>query len=160
MSKFLMSEAAEEAVRRALPSITNMMEEHKVDGSDLYIVVLDPDVTPTSFDGVIIRDAYLYEEIIGDGGLNYQQYAHDKARETWRTGLPSRVVQTRPHLLSIDDTVYGGSAIYEGIIVACSGVEEHYDETFALTIAAQCWGLSMDAYKKWRVENPNASNLR
>ena len=45
----------------------------------------------------------------------------------------------------VGDTIHGGSAAYEGIVVAASGVQGYFDEAISGMVAAILWGLCMDA---------------
>ena len=55
-----------------------------------------------------------------------------------------------PHLLLVGDTVYGGSASYEGLIVAGSGVQDYFDEAISALIAALLWGLIKERQVRYR----------
>ena len=77
------------------------------------------------------------------------EVARGKARLHFRTGKPSLEVQSRrPHILEVGDTIWGGSADHEGLIVAASGVQSCYDEAICAIVAAILWGLCVDAQTK------------
>jgi hypothetical protein len=107
----------------------------------IHVVILGPDgeVAHEESVGPDVRE--------GDEFLKAcQEIARSKARLHFREGRKSREIQERcPHLLRVGDTVHGGSADYEGLIVAASGVQGHFDETIAALVASICWGLCKDA---------------
>ncbi|MBI4100906.1 hypothetical protein HY441_00330 [Candidatus Microgenomates bacterium] len=121
------------AVAGALPLIESMMELRVVNRSHLYIVV-------GTVDGAV-----LYMESVGDHAEwehPYDDIARSKFRITCQTGMPSRLVQEiHPELVPEAETVYWGSWIDGGVVVACSGVEPWFDEAFAKTICALCVAL-------------------
>ena len=51
-----------------------------------------------------------------------------------------------PHLLFLGDTPYWGGVKREGIVVACSGVQPHFDRMIAGMVAD---GLIAMAYELW-----------
>ena len=74
------------------------------------------------------------------------EIARSKGQIHFRTGRPSAEIQARrPGSLTVGDTVHGGSAEHEGIIVAASGVQGFYDESIAAIVAAILWGLCREA---------------
>ncbi len=144
MSYFLTEEVASKAVALVVDGLIEpMMQRDEVRRPHLHIVVLDPTITLAG--GYTFEDAILYEWSIGPTGdwqHPYREIARKKAEQTWRTGLPSRVVQQlAPHLYVEEDTLFAGSVNHLGIIVACSGVEDYFDEGFAMAIAAMLWAL-------------------
>jgi hypothetical protein len=85
--------------------------------------------------------------------------ARAKAAIHFRTGRPSAEIQARhAHSLLVGDTIWGGSASYEGIIVAVSGIQAFYDEAIAAMIAAILWGLCVDAQQAY-VAKPDRSTI-
>lgn len=65
---------------------------------------------------------------------DYMAYALSKAEKSVRTGMPTAKLE--PQYLLSGDTVYWGSEVLDGIVVACSGVEAFFDEMFSMWIAA------------------------
>lgn len=138
-SYFIDRRAAEKAVGLSLPMIHEAMTQKEVGESGfLYIVVMDPLLTPTSSS---FEEAILYEHAVGDRekwDADYAAFARAKARVAWRTGLDGHTVQElRPHLLAARDTVLWGSVVVDGIVVSASGAYPWYDEAFA-GIVAMC----------------------
>ncbi|HEY4330547.1 MAG TPA: hypothetical protein VGN88_12480 [Phycisphaerae bacterium] len=137
---YLTKARAQQAISLAEPTINKLFDtvtNHK----SLHLVVL-------ANDGTI-----LYETDLGpDAGKDPERTArttlvsHGKAALHFRTGKPSLEVQARrPHILEVGDTIWGGSADYEGIIVAASGVQSCFDEAICAIVAAILWGLCSDA---------------
>jgi hypothetical protein len=118
----------------------------------LAIVIMDPGKPFGS--GVTFEDAILCKLSYGKPPVKYTLIALEKAEVTWRTGLPSHVVQQQaPHLLKAHNTKWGGSAIHEGIVVACSGVEWYLDQLFSQIIAATCAALVIGEMENVMVSN-------
>lgn len=116
-------------------------------GKILAIVIMDPGKPFGS--GVTFEDAILCNLSYGNPSEEYALIALEKAEVTWRTGLPSHVVeQQAPHLLKARNTKWGGSAIHEGIVVACSGIEWYLDQLFSQIIAATCAALAIGEMEK------------
>ncbi len=63
----------------------------------------------------------------------YDFVAASKAFISWRTGLPSHMVQQLyPYLYKQGDTKWGGSTVLPGgLVIAFSGVEWYYDQMIA-----------------------------
>ncbi len=76
----------------------------------------------------------------------YDRVAASKAFISWRTGLPSHMVQQLyPYLYNEGDTKWGGSAVLPGgLVIAFSGAEWYYDqmisEMMGSSIKAVCLG--------------------
>lgn len=132
---------AETAVRIVKPSILNAMEIGLLKRRDLHIVVLDPVVDYV--DGSLLPA--IYEFSFGNPikwEHRFDTIARAKALVTWRTGLPTHLVQQSfPYLLQGRDTPLWGSVNLEGIIVAASGVQPWFDEMISYQVAAACRAL-------------------
>jgi hypothetical protein len=137
---YLNKARAEQAIASALPTILHLMQT-VVNRKALHIVIL-------GVDGNI-----LYEQSVGpDVEADRQrlatctEIARSKAQIHFRTGRPAGEIQSRrPHALLVGDTIWGGGASYEGIIVAASGVQGYFDETISGIVAAILWGLCVHA---------------
>lgn len=142
MSYLLDKGTAQKAVEMVMPLILAAMESRVFKRRHLHIVVLDPAVTPNNDLPV------LYENSIGDVSQwehPYDQIARSKADLTWKWGIPTRELQLRmPHVLQPGDTLFGGSACVDGIVVGVSGVQPHFDEMIATMVAAACKALSTE----------------
>ena len=130
-------DAAERAVRMALPMIRTAIDDRSAGESGFfYLVVMKPGSSPASSS---FEDAILYEHAVGERerwDADYRGFALAKARVAWRTGIDSHIVQEqRPYLLEAGDTVLWGSVAMDGIVVAASGADAWYDEAFAGAVA-------------------------
>ena len=64
---------------------------------------------------------------------------------SWRHGMSTHEIQTlAPHMLVTGDTVYYGSVISNGIVVACSGVQPYFDEMISAWVLAACKALCIE----------------
>ncbi|HVV15077.1 MAG TPA: hypothetical protein VHD55_01590 [Candidatus Paceibacterota bacterium] len=104
---------------------------------DLVVVANAVEIINPMTEGKSFEDnCYLVHEF-GDPAKYewpYKKIALSKAEISVRTGLPTTKVA--PQYLLDDDTVNSGSAVIDGIVVACSGVEGFYDEMFSYWLAA------------------------
>jgi hypothetical protein len=142
MSYILTEELARLAVQSVRPMFRSYFSAGLVKRDDLWIVVMDP---TKPYDSVRhFQFSILGEYKFGNPGDKYKDVARSKARVSWRTGLPSHLVQQNaPFLLLKGDTKWGGSTVTpEGLVVACSGVEwymdQHMSEVIASAIKALC----------------------
>ncbi len=139
-SVYLTLARTQQALSLAEPSI-NKLFDTVAKPKHVHLVIL-------AADGTILLEA----DLGPDAGKDPARIAHTtaiargKAQLHFRTGRPSLEVQARrPHVLQVGDTIYGGSADHEGIIVAASGVQSCFDETISGLVAAILWGLCSDA---------------
>lgn len=144
MSFLLTAELADKAINLVLPAIDAAYTHQVINRLHLHIVVLNP----TS---IALEGAILVERSIGDTNVwahPYDRIARSKAMVTWRTGLPSHeVLALAPHLYVEGDVRYGGSTNLNGIVVACSGVQSHFDQMIAQWIASACYALCIDEFE-------------
>jgi hypothetical protein len=139
---YLNKSRARHAIELAEPTILKMMQtvtNHKA----LHIVIV-------GVDGQILHEQSVGPDVGREPDPQRMagcvEIARSKAQIHFRTGRPSAEIQARrPGSLLVGDTVYGGSAEHEGIIVAVSGVQGFYDESIAGTVASILWGLCMEA---------------
>jgi len=82
------------------------------------------------------------------------EIALSKAEISARTRLPTS--QLPPHHYRHGDTVYSGSAIVEGIVVACAGLEPRDDEMISYWIAAAVRSEAALAVLQLLAANPSA----
>ncbi len=137
---YLTKARAQRAIELAEPSIFALMQS-VTNKKAVHIVIL-------GIDGSIV-----YEQNVGPDVETEKQLlaicteiARSKAQIHFRTGRPSAEVQARrAHALQVGDTIWGGSAEHEGIIVAASGVQGFYDEAICGIVASILWGLCVDA---------------
>lgn len=151
-SALLTKELAQQAISIVGPAIAYVMDKARLTKRNaLAIVVLDPTKEFTRSGTLDQPLPILHEANFGshpdDWPHDFRGYARKKSLVSWRTGLPSRLVQQSPYLYQFGDIKYAGSVVENGLIVAASGVEAHFDEMFARMVAAACWGLTMHAMK-------------
>lgn len=137
-SRFADVAAARRAVALALPMLEAALRDRAVGESGcLHIVIMDPARYPgdCGFEDAILHEHSLPDRAAWDA--DYAAYARDKARLSWRTGRATASLQrSHPHLLRAADTLLGGGAVSDGIVVAVSGANPWFDEAFALCVAA------------------------
>lgn len=126
-------------------------ESGLVQRTDGHIVIMDPrrSFCSDSDNRSQFQDAILFEISFGDvekWEYPFKEIAKNKARVVWRTGLSSRrVVSEFPHLLDRGDYTFPGGIIFNGFIVAYSGVEAEWDEAFAYMVAAMLRAVVISA---------------
>jgi hypothetical protein len=140
MSLLVTRETAQEAIKRVRPAVEALIKSGVLEGSNLHIVCLDPDVSPGDWDE-IDDDSVLYEESFGNvesWPYDYRTIARAKANLAWRCQKSSREVHAlQPFRLRAEDTIYGTGAVYlHGIVVATSGVQSDYDEMISYWVAS------------------------
>ena len=144
-SYLLDEKRAGQAVNMALPAIEAVMQQ--LGRPNLHIVVLNPGLPRESvYD---LTDAILYERSLGDRSSwphDYDVIARSKAEVALRTGMPAHLVQQRaPFLYTEGNTRHGGSVVFEGLVVACSGVPWYFDQMFSYWISAASQALCIQA---------------
>lgn len=149
-------ELVEQAVEVVEFSIRRTMRAGIANRHDLHIVVMNPAVQYSSDSQ--FEDAIYYEHSIGDPSkwpYPFDEIARGKAALSWRTGMPSHHVQQfASHLYLDGDVRHGGSTILDGIVVACSGVQGHFDRMFAEWIASAIRGMSVDRMRTYEATDP------
>lgn len=102
--------------------------------------------TPRTISGSEFDVAYMAN--VAPDHPDSEKYAHialEKAKVSWKTGLPSRKVQQdAPFLYTEGMTKWGGSVIENGLIVAYSGVQAVFDEAIAGTMLRWIVALCQD----------------
>lgn len=143
MSYLLSMQLLGEAVDAVTPVFKEYFRKEMIKRDELWVVVVNPVLPYGSVSS--FEQAIMFEKGIGYPDPKYREVARSKAKISWRTGLPSHVVQQQaPYLLTDGDTKWGGSTVTpEGLIVACSGVEWYMDQLMAEMIAATIKALSI-----------------
>ncbi|WP_354685969.1 hypothetical protein [Cupriavidus necator] len=146
-SRFSDPAAARRAVELALPMLQASLRDKAIGESGcMHLVVMDPTLQPGD---CTFEEAILYEHSLPSRqawDADYSVYARAKASLSWRTGMSSaQVVNCSPHKLRSDDTLLGGAAVVDGIVVAASGANPWYDEAFAGCVAMLLRALAHDA---------------
>ena len=128
---YLTKARAEKAFALAEPTILKMMET-VANKKAIHAVVL-------GIDGEVLHEASLGPNVEADAErlATCKVVARGKAAIHFRTGRPAAEIQARrPNTLIVGDTIWGGSASYEDVIVAVSGIQGFFDESIAGMIAA------------------------
>ncbi|MDP3962330.1 MAG: hypothetical protein Q8Q03_00465 [bacterium] len=148
MSALLTEEMVEAAVAILRPGIESLIKS--TNRMVVWTVVLDPGVT--RFDAT--RPSVLWSGGIGELDQSkwprkYDLLAGDKVGLTWRTDLPSHLVQRdAPYLFRKGDFKYGGSEYRNGLIVGSSGLEWHHDYLVSASLAAMLQAMTIGVSDK------------
>jgi hypothetical protein len=125
---------AKDAILLVAPAIENLFKTGKRDLC--HIVVMNPEYMPWEKD---FEEAILLEYSFGDRSswdLDFVGMAKAKAFQSWRHRIPNSVLQhTHPASLREDDLKFYGSFVYGDIVVACSGLEQHFDVLISSWVA-------------------------
>jgi len=154
-SFFLTESLAKEAIRLTMPTIQAFMNEGIAVRHDLHIVILDPAIPYSPITD--FTETILVEHSLGDvenWQHDYAEIACGKAANSWRTGKETHDLRSTPWLYRLADVRFAGSSVRDNIIVACSGVQGHFDRMFAGMIREACEGLCIDAYERYMASNP------
>jgi len=150
------------ALDRVRPALDIMLETALPGRSGFAIVVTAVDtINPwRAGGGTSFRDGCYLVTSVGD--IEKSSYpnldiAVKKAEISARSHLSSAVLS--PHYLRGGDTVYHGSAVVEGIVVACAGLEPRDDEMLSYWIAAAVKSEASRAFAQYLAENKDANFL-
>lgn len=125
-----------EAFDMVSPHIETFLQDH-ANQTDMSVVVSATDVINLPDASKSFAQNCFLVTGFGDRGnwqLDYERIALSKAEKSVRTGKSS--VHVEAHYFRQGETPYWGSVVLDDIVVACSGVEAHYDEMFSMWIAA------------------------
>lgn len=146
--KFLTEQMAGAVIEAAVEMLYHMVEiapkrQH------LHVVVLVPGMrwndTGTS---VTVQPVILIEYTRGyqeDFEYPFDEIARNKASQLWLGHNDGRT-DVMPHLLFTGDAPYWGGVKYEGIVVACSGIQPWLDKMLSGIIAHMLVGVAYDAW--------------
>lgn len=148
---------AKRAFERIRAALETMLRDAFADRTGFAVVVTTFDELASHKSGGTFRDNCLLVTSIGD--LSASPYpnleiALSKAQISARTRLPTS--QLPSHYYRGADTVYAGSAVLEGIVVACAGLEPRDDEMIAYWIAAAVKSEAALAVSQYLASNPSA----
>lgn len=145
MSYLLRKEIAWLAVQYTFPAVQRLIETKVLKRSDLHIVVASPLIPENIKEDFWYEKGILYEYSIGDPEkweFPFKKIARSKCYLSWRYQMPTQVIQARaPHLLGSDSTLYYGSAVSDGLVVACSGVQPYFDQMISSWVLEACRAL-------------------
>lgn len=139
----LTSEICEKAWAIASATISHAYTMETVNKIAGTIIVLDP------YSGEVLFQRKVAEGWDEKDDEKYAEIALSKARVSWETKLPSRVVQQEaPHLYKEGMTKWGGAVIEHNLVVAFSGVQAVFDEAIAWTMLSWIFGICRDEMTK------------
>lgn len=144
-SALLTRNIVEQAVAILRPGIEEFIKQQKRVAAAM--VVLNP-LVGFETEGVILWEGTFGEQDKSKwpNGERFDLNARKKALVSLRTGLPTHLVQqNRPHMYIDGDFKYGGSAVFEGIITAMSGLAWEHDLMYSNAAASLCHGLCLHA---------------
>ncbi len=156
------AELVREAYDIVEPSILSVIQRKVTSRSAVAIVVAATRAIRPWSDVAGNRFADTCLLVTSIGNLDDSPYpnmaiALSKAEISARTGMPTASLPAQ--YLQAGDTVFWGSAVLDGIVVACAGLEEHHDEMFSYWIAATVQALAKQRYAEWKARHPEASFL-
>ena len=127
---------AYEAVQTLKPQIEQFLQQHAKRQHLAIVVTAVEEISPRSPDKSFEEDCLVVDSIgdPNDWEHDYKSIALSKAEKSVRTGMAT--AKLGPQYLLDADTVFWGSEVLDGIVVACSGVEPYYDEMVSMWIAA------------------------
>lgn len=138
MRYLLTPDVAKRAIDMIWPSVSELIDDHTFKRSDLHIVIARR--TGFAYDEEAFQADILHRYDIGDRDkweAPFDEIAYRKCFQSWRSGLSTHEIQTQaPHLLEVGDTVYFGSVVSDGIVVACSGIQPYFDEMISSWVLA------------------------
>jgi hypothetical protein len=143
------------------PALDAAIESGLVTRRDMAIVVTATrDINPWPDTPQGFRETcYLVAEIgdLSRSAFPNREIALKKAELSARTGRPTASLP--PQYLGQGDTVFWGSAVLDGIVVACAGLEERHDEMLSWWIAAAMQAAAREEFRRRVAEQPNESFL-
>jgi len=132
--------SAQQAVEMSMPTLNIWLQSKLIEHTNISVVVLDPTITQKG--GYEFQESVLFTAENGSPKPKYKRVALSKAEISWETGLPSHIAQqVYPHLFRLGQTKWGGSAVYFGIVVSCSGLSWQWDWAFSGIVAANLHAL-------------------
>jgi hypothetical protein len=141
------------------PSLEAAMESGLVTRRDLAIVVTATrDINPWPETAQGFRETCYLVTSIGDlsrSAFPNMEIALKKAELSARAGRPT--ASLLPHHLAEGDTVFWGSAVLDGIVVACAGLEERHDEMLSWWIAAAIQAEAREEFRRRVANRPDKS---
>lgn len=143
MFKGLTYELVEEAVEILRPTIEAFLKSERTGGRpNLHLVILKPKT-----------EDVLLETSFGDGRhtwkYTYDLFAEAKARQCAREGMTGRtLLRDAPWLVKPNDTRYVGGVYENGLAIAASGVQDHFDEMISWMVLSAIQGLCRDEVSK------------
>ena len=143
MSLILTQGVVMEAIGIVKPLIDQILGSDLTGGRpNLHLVVLNPGTSDILHEVSFGHDKSTWE-------YPFDEIARSKAFLCQRTGMVGRTAQKdAPWLYETDDTRYVGGVIEDGLVVAASGVQDHFDEMVSWMVLAAIQGLCRDFIAK------------
>ena len=167
LPKFLTEKMAEEAIKMVWWMVLDQTSIHfKTKSKACHVVVLVPEQENPDgpnqvgrYPNYSVRPYTLFEYSFGnkesEWTANYDDIARSKAYKLWN-GMNDGRTDIIPHLMYSGDCPFWGGVKRDGIVVACSGVEAHFDRMISGMIADM---LIAGAYHAWMKSNDKKENL-
>lgn len=157
MPAILDAALVEGAFALSRPAIATLLRDAMPGRSGVAVVVAATPAVDPAFNstGEAFRRACYLVDVVGN--LESSPYpnieiALAKAELSARTGRPTAGLP--PHYLRAGDTPYWGSAVLDGIVVACAGLEPRHDEMIAHWIAAAVQAEARRAFDAGTAADP------
>jgi hypothetical protein len=153
---FKLLPCAREALEILSPAFENLFGYSEGGGRGFHFVILDPAFERWSvkvgMENAVLLDGFLGEN---DGKHDYRKIALSKAEQAWMVGLPNAFVQSfAPALLREEDTPFAGSFVYNGLVVAVSGLRPWFDELVSMWIACTIQQVCKHYRQRWITQHP------
>lgn len=150
LPKFLTSEVAEKAIYAAINAFEELTPIN-LERPQLHVTVLVPAMIDNDSDWPNLQVEPVEIASVDSGDkekwpYDFANIARCKALQIWQDR--SDGTNITPHLLFPGDTPFSGGVKREGIVVACSGLDECMDKMIAGMTADICIALAHDAWMK------------
>ncbi len=147
---FLTEKIAGDSIAYVLNIIADLFDKKELKHLDFHMVILVPSMKVDRLDypNYLVEPSILYEFSSGDKNKwehKFDEIAQCKALQLWHGRNDGRT-DCIPHLLFPEDTPWWGGVKRQGIVVACSGFQPHFDKMFSGLVADMCIGK---AYNEW-----------
>ena len=151
---FNLLSCAREALEILSPAVEVLFGHSEKDG--FHFIILNPVFERWNVKGDI-EGAILLDGFIGndDEKHNYREIALSKVEQAWMVGMSNAFVQSfAPALLKEKDTPYAGSFVYNGLVVAVSGLQPWFDELVSMWIACTIQQVCQHQRQRWIARHP------
>lgn len=152
VSYFVKQELVDQAIEMVKPTFEALLGSDLVEGrKDIHIVVRE-------------SSGHQFEYTFAANPKKEWKYPYDniayrKALECQRTGKPSgHILHRTPWLFEEGDTRYAGGVVKDGLVVAISGLQSHFDEMLSWMIFNAITGLCMDKIAQIQ-KDPNSGHF-
>ena len=147
--KFLTLEIANLAVSLAVNTVFDgAVISSLINRKMCHVIVLAPAMEEGVWPNCTVKPFALCERSFGQAYMwpyPFDRIARCKALQLWY-GRNDGGTDCQPHLLFPGDTPFWGGVKRQGIVVACSGIQPHFDRMIAGMVADLCIGMAYDAW--------------